>query len=99
LVVVVDELHLPPEQSAARVYLLGPQLVRHQRLLSSRGETAGERHAKSDLDRRLGRLRCAGYRAQHACEQQKCGSEQRTPSVHQLLPNWRDRTWTTVDQP
>jgi hypothetical protein len=51
-------------------------LVRHERLFSSGGETAGERHAKPDLDRRLSRLRDRRRRAQYAREQKESCSEE-----------------------
>jgi hypothetical protein len=51
---------IPPYGRAiprARVNILGPELVGHKRLLAAGGETAAERHAEPDPDRRLGGLR------------------------------------------
>ena len=51
LVVVVDELHLPAEQAALGVLVLGPDLHGEQRRLAAAGERARLRHAEADLDR------------------------------------------------
>jgi hypothetical protein len=51
LIVVEDELHRSPEQSALGVDLLFPDLHAEQRLLAVGGERAGQRHGEADGDR------------------------------------------------
>jgi len=60
LVVVIDELHRPPEQATLRVDVGLPDLHGDERHLAVGGERTGKRHAEPDLDRLLGR-RGAGH--------------------------------------
>ena len=58
-VIVVDELDRATEQPAFLVGVIAPDLHRDERGLARAGETTGQRHAETDLDRFLGGERAA----------------------------------------
>src|SRR5262249_16012875 len=99
LVVIVDELDRAAEQPAARVDLLGPDLLGQQVRLAGRGEAAGERHAEADLDRllRAGRVECSGQHAQDEHDSRAQATSNGLLGHHEPSPLPDDRRLGTND--
>ena len=93
LVVVEHELHLPPEQSALLVDVLGPDLERKQPGLPDGSETAGLLDAEADLDRRL----VVGTRRRRKPQQQhRRGGAKRVPNLSHVRHDCNSFTWAGV---
>jgi hypothetical protein len=72
LVVVVNQLHLPPKNPAFGIDLFLPELHREQRRFAIWREASGQRHAESNRDRIL---RSRGERSDQQHDGEQCASQ------------------------